>query len=148
MQYAQYYLISVLWCSKTPLSNFILRSFNLTQKYLTSALADLTTLERNFWIAVLPNILAQSSENRALLHIHSMSGFLMDLNSLPSSQIWSYILNGNHAKWLSWWIRLYFVRKPLVKEVYNQCATFSPQPRPRATSKCLLPASGGVKDVL
>lgn len=42
MQYAQYYLISVLWCSKTSLSNFILRSFNLTQKYLTSALADLT----------------------------------------------------------------------------------------------------------
>lgn len=102
MQYAQYYLISVLWCSKTPLSNFILRSFNLTQKYLTSALADLTLpLNEIFEFAVLPNILAQSSENRALLHIHSMSGFLMDLNSLPSSQIWSYILNGNHAKWLS-----------------------------------------------
>lgn len=145
MQYAQYYLISVLWCSKTSLSNFILRSFNLTQKYLTSALADLT-LPLNEIFELL--FFLTSSENRALLHIHSMSGFLMDLNSLPSSQIWSYILNGNHPKWLSWWIRLYFVRKPLVKEVYNQCATFSPQPRPRATSKCLLPASGGVKDVL
>lgn len=99
MQYAQYYLISVLWCSKTPLSNFILRSFNLTQKYLTSALADLT-LPLNEIFELL-SFLAQSSENRALLHIHSMSGFLMDLNSLPSSQIWSYILNGNHAKWLS-----------------------------------------------
>lgn len=98
MQYAQYYLISVLWCSKTSLSNFILRSFNLTQKYLTSALADLT-LPLNEIFELL--FFLTSSENRALLHIHSMSGFLMDLNSLPSSQIWSYILNGNHPKWLS-----------------------------------------------